>query len=129
MGFEVGFLLDRQWHWVRGEPERTKRDALLALGRCLADQCVSYAIIGDLALQVHAKEPRTAIQIDVAVLSRNAIPRDAMTEAGFRFGDAFEHSENWSFADGTPVQFSDDPAFASAIGAAGKTVLDDVPIA
>jgi hypothetical protein len=125
-GLEAGFLLDRQWHWLRGEFEDSKRSGLLTLGRVLED--VAYAISGDLALQVHQREPRTTIDIDVAVLRRNSIPRDALIAAGFRFHEAFEHSDNWFAADGTPVQFTDDPMLASAIAAAGEVVLDDVTL-
>lgn len=36
-GLEEGFILDRQWFWLRGEMERTKRPALLALARVFAE--------------------------------------------------------------------------------------------
>lgn len=108
--------------------DQTKRPALLALGRILAEAQVPYAIIGGLALQVHQREPRTTLDIDVAVLSRESIPRDALRSAGFQLGSPFEHSENWAAADGTPVQFTDDPALARAVAEAGETVLDDVSL-
>lgn len=127
-GLSAGFLLDRQWHWLKGEMDQTKRPALLALGRILAEEQISYAIIGGLALQVHQREPRTTLDIDVAVLTRDSIPRDRLRTAGFRFGEAFEHSENWTAADGTPVQFTDDPALARAVTEAGKVVLDEVTL-
>ena len=41
--------------------ERSKRPALLALGRVLRDMQIPYAIIGGLALQVHQREPRTTL--------------------------------------------------------------------
>lgn len=125
---EAGFLLDRQWHWMRGEMEATKKPALLALGRLLAEESVPYAIIGGVALQVHTPDPRTTIDIDVVVASRDAIPRDALSKAGFRQTGTFEHSENWVSADGTPVQFTDDPALAAAVNAAGTTELDGVAL-
>jgi hypothetical protein len=127
-GLSAGFLLDRQWHWLRGEMDQTKRPALLALGRVLAEEQVPYAIIGGLALQVHQREPRTTLDIDVAVLSRQSIPRDVLRSAGFQFGGEFEHSENWAAADGTPVQFTDDPALARAVTQAGEVVLDEVSL-
>jgi hypothetical protein len=82
-GLEAGFLLDRQWHWLRGETEESKRPALLALGRVLGDAQVAYAIIRGLALQVHQQETRTTLDIDVAVVGRDSIPREALTSAGF----------------------------------------------
>ncbi|HEV7429090.1 MAG TPA: hypothetical protein VGQ46_22265 [Thermoanaerobaculia bacterium] len=125
---EAGFLLDRQWHWLRGEMEQTKRPALLALARVLRDAGVPYAIIGGVALQVHQSDPRTTLDIDVAVVQRDAIPRDALAAAGFRFHDAFEHSENWFSADGTPIQFTDDAMLAAAISNADEVALEDVTL-
>ena len=45
-GLEIGFLLDRQWHALRGEMETTKRPAIMALARVLADTATPYAVIG-----------------------------------------------------------------------------------
>jgi nucleotidyltransferase AbiEii toxin of type IV toxin-antitoxin system len=125
-GLSVGFMLDRQWHWLRGEMETTKKPTLLALGRIFAETQTPYAIIGGIALQVHSSDPRTTIDIDLAVLSREAIPREAMTAAGFRMTGSFEHSENWQASDGTPIQFTDDPALERAVVSAEEVVVDDV---
>jgi hypothetical protein len=46
-GIETGFILDRQWHWLRGEMERTKRPALLALARIFAEADVSALVQSD----------------------------------------------------------------------------------
>src|SRR5687767_2270809 len=73
-GLEEGFILDRQWFWLRGEMERTKRPALLALARVFAEAGVPYAIIGGIALQVHQTEPRTTLDIAVAVATYGALP-------------------------------------------------------
>src|ERR1051326_7791772 len=127
-GLSVGFMLDRQWHWLRGEMETTKKPTLLALGRIFAETQTPYAIIGGIALQVHSTDPRTTIDIDLAVLSREAIPRDAMTAAGFRMTGSFEHSENWVSPDGTTVQLTDDPLLGDAIRAAEEVLLDDVSL-
>lgn len=108
--------------------DQTKQPALLALCRVLAAEHTPYAIIGGLALQVHHREPRTTLDIDVAVLSRDAIPRDALRVSGFQFGAAFEHSENWASQDGTPVQFTDDPALAQAVARAEELLLEGVPL-
>jgi hypothetical protein len=123
-GLTAGFLLDRQWHWLRGEMDQSKKPALLSLCRVLEEEHVAYVIIGGLALQVHREEPRTTLDIDLAVLDRAAIPRDALRAAGFQFRGSFEHSENWLAADGTPVQFTDDPAIAPAVTSAGEILLD-----
>ena len=118
--------MDRQWFWLRGEMERTKRPALLALARAFAEAEVPYAIIGGVALQVHHAEPRTTLDIDVAVAAYGQIPRGQLEAAGFTWTGRFSHSENWSGPEGTPVQFTDDPALAEAIQRAEEIELEDV---
>ena len=108
--------------------EQTKRPALLALARVLGDTNVPYAIIGGVALQVRQSNPRTTLDIDVAVVQRETIPREALAAAGFRFHETFEHSENWYSSDGTPVQFSDDPMLAGAIANADEVAFEDVTL-
>lgn len=125
---EAGFLLDQQWHWMRGEMETTKKPALAALVRVLDSANVSYAIIGGVAVQVHHPDPRTTLVVDVAVLSADAIPRDALIAAGFKSTGSFKHSENWAAENGTPVQFTDDPSLASAVRAAEEIPLENVTL-
>ena len=127
-GLAAGFLLDRQWHWLRGEMEESKRPTLLSLCQVLHDARADYAIIGGLAVQIHHQEARTTLAIDVAVISRDAIPRDRLIAAGFRFHQTFAHSESWVGADATPVQFTDAPMLANAIRQAGEIVVEDVPL-
>jgi len=127
-GISAGFLLDRQYYWLRGEMEKTKKPTLLTLARVLAETQTPYAIIGGVALQAHHPDPRTTLDIDVAVLSRDAIPREALTDAGFHAGGSFEHSENWVGADGTPVQFTDDPALADAVNSASEVDIEGVAL-
>jgi hypothetical protein len=112
---DTGFMLDRQWHVMRGEMERTKRPALLLLVRTLTEAGIDYAIIGGVAVQVHLAEPRTTLDIDVALTNRDDIPRRRLEDLGFRPVGRFPHSENWAAPDGTPVQFTDDPALAPAL--------------
>jgi hypothetical protein len=123
---EEGFILDRRWFWLRGEMERTKRPALLALARIFAEAEVYYAIIGGIALQVHQAEPRTALDIDVAVVAYGKLPRTQLEAAGFTCTGRFSHSENWVGPEGTPVQFTDDPALAEAITRADDIELEGV---
>jgi hypothetical protein len=127
-GLEAGFLLDQQWHWMRGEMETTKAPALAALARILDSANVDYAVIGGVAVQVHHPDPRTTLDIDVAVLHLDDIPREIMAAAGFSRTGTFEHSENWAAANGTPVQFTDDPAFAPAIRSAESIRIEDVSL-
>lgn len=125
-GLEAGFILDRQWFWLRGEMERTKRPTLLALARVFAEVQVPYAIIGGVALQVHQAEPRTTLDIDVAVAAYSQIPRAELEEAGFTYTGRFSHSENWIGPEGTPVQFTDDAMLAEAVKRAEEIELEDV---
>ena len=125
-GLEAGFTLDRQWFWLRGEMERTKRPALLALARIFAEAEVPYAIIGGVALQVHQAEPRTTLDIDIAVVAYGQIPRAQLEAAGFTCTGRFSHSENWIGPEGTPVQFTDDPALTEAVQCAEEVELENV---
>lgn len=127
-GLSAGFLLDRQWRWMRGETVHSKRPALLALCRLLAAERVQYAIIEGVALQVHQREPRTTLDIAIAVIDRATIPHAALRSAGFELTGTFENSENWAAGDGTPVQFTDDPALAGAVRDATEIIIDDVAL-
>jgi hypothetical protein len=95
--------------------ERSKEEALEQLTGVLEASGTGYAIIGGIALQLYRSEPRTTLDIDVAVLERAGIPREALERAGFSVTGVFEHSENWSAPDGTPVQFTDDPNLREAV--------------
>src|SRR3989442_4558074 len=92
---ETGFQLDQLWHALRGEMETTKRPALVALGRVLRDADIPYAIIGGIALQVHQSDPRTTLDIDLAVARLDAIPRAELEAAGVQHRGRFAHSDNW----------------------------------
>ncbi len=121
-GLETGFLLDRRWCWLRGEMERTKRPALLALARVFAEAEVPYAIIGGVALQVHLADPRTTT--DIAVAAYGQFPRVQLEAVGFTWTGRFSHSENWLGPEETPVQFTDDPALAEAVKRAEEIKLE-----
>jgi len=125
-GLHTGFELDRCWHWLRGEMDETKKPALLQLARVLAEARIDYAIIGGIAMQVHQEEPRTTLDIDVAVCDRKAIPAVALSATGFHPTGSFTPSENWVGAGSTPVQFTDDPHLREAIGRAVSIELEDV---
>jgi hypothetical protein len=121
---EIGFELDRRYRitslspntWDGSDMDQSKKPELLLL--CALLKNTRYALIGGLALQVHQEEPRTTLDIDFAVESYGALPRDEMMAAGFVLEGLFPHSENWRGPNGTPVQFSDDSAFALAIESA-----------
>lgn len=113
---------------MHGEPEASKKPTLIALARILGAARVPYAIIGGVALQVHHDEPRTTLDIDLAVDDRRSIPAEALRSAGFALRGSHEHSENWSGPDGTPVQFTDDPDLAGAVRQAQVITVEDVEL-
>ena len=106
--------------------EQTKKPALLALGKVLAEAGVPYAIIGGVALQIHQTEPRTTLDIDLALVDRRSIPRAELEAAGFFRTGEFQHSENWLGPEETPVQFTDDPALGPAVIRADEIEIDGV---
>jgi len=125
---EIGFELDRRWHLLRGEMDSSKKPDLLALAAILGAANTAYTVIGGVALQIHQSEPRTTLDIDLAVTSMSALPERALFAAGFSKTGAFPHSVNWMGPGGTPIQFSDDPAFGEAIERSGVTMIDGTPL-
>lgn len=132
-GLEVGFELDRRYRWMQraraarhdgggDELDPSKKPALLLLCEVLAS--TPYALIGGLALQVYQAEPRTTLDIELAVLTYESLPKSALLDAGFVLEGRHPHSENWRGPGGTPIQFSDDDAFAEAIRSAERHALD-----
>lgn len=111
----IGDLLDSQFAQMRGDMEISKARSLAEIARVFEAEAVPYAVIGGVAVQLWSNEPRTTLDVDVALLSYDALPRAALQAAGFVLGRRVEHSENWTGPDGAPVQFTDDPAFADAV--------------
>lgn len=108
--------------------ERSKKTALIALARVLATARVPYAIIGGIAVQVHRREPRTTLDIDVALVDLRVLPRDALVAAGFSHTGSYAHSENWQGPEQTPVQFTADAALAAAVSRAGEIDVEGTPL-
>jgi hypothetical protein len=125
---EIGFELDRRWHLLRGEMDSSKKPDLVALATILASSETAYAVIGGVALQIHQAEPRTTLDIDLAVHDVTALPEAALFAAGFVRTGEFPHSLNWTGPGGTPVQFSDDPAFREAIERSEVSMIDGTPL-
>jgi hypothetical protein len=124
--WETGFELERRWHRLRGEMETSKKPALLELARALAG--FDYAIIGGLALQLHQDEPRTTLDIDVAVVDLKRLPRRDLEGAGFSKTGSFVHSENWKGPGNTPVQFTDDPELAPGVRRAERREIEGLEV-
>jgi predicted nucleotidyltransferase len=106
--------------------ERSKESDLSLVARILDDTGTPYAIIGGVALQVHQEEPRTTLDVDVAVLDRGSLPRASLLAAGFRETGRHQHTENWIGPGGTPVPFTDDPALTGPLSRAGEVPVGEV---
>lgn len=97
---------------MQGDGDRSKRPALLSLARAMKESGVPYAVIGGVALQIHQRDPRTTLDIDLAVHDRASIPRERLKVAGFSPTGSLE---NWEGPESVPVQFTDDPGLREAI--------------
>jgi hypothetical protein len=115
----ISAVLDVRFHDLKGDAVVSSKDvAFRALFRVLEESGAEYALIGGVAVQLWQAEPRTTLDIDVAVRSYESVPRDALAASGFRLLARHAHSENWAGPGDTPVQFSDDPAFRALIESA-----------
>ena len=115
----ISGALDVRFHDLKGDAVVTSKDGdFRELFRVLEASGLDYALIGGIAVQLWRSEPRTTLDIDVAVKSYESVPRAALEAAGFRMLARHAHSENWTGPGETPIQFSDDPAFAFLIESA-----------
>jgi hypothetical protein len=93
-------------------PEGSKEPTLRLIAELLEREKVPYALIGGVAVQLHTTEPRTTLDIDLAVPTYADVPGAALREAGFEHTGRYEHSDNWrapgaeSLRLRTAVQFS-----------------------
>ena len=117
------YALDLLWSESMGlSPGDTKEGPLRQVVSVLDATHTAYALIGGLAVQLHSEEPRTTLDIDLAVASFAEIPADALTQAGFEHEGRFAHSDNWRAPGSAPrkqrtaIQFSaEDVGIASAV--------------
>ncbi len=73
----------------------TKEGALRAVAQVLEASGTPYAVIGGVAMQIYSEEPRTTLDVDVAVARFDDIPREALLKAGFVHEGRQQHSDNW----------------------------------
>ncbi len=127
----VGFRLDSLWaETMSSDPSDTKEGPLRLVAELLNRAGVAYALIGGVAIQIRTTEPRTTLDIDIAVPQFADIPRDALLAAGFDHVGRHEHSDNWRAPPGcsggvrTAVQFSaEDVGINDAVAHAELTDL------
>ena len=129
----VGHALDRLWSETMGLPKGDSKETPLRLIMEIFErEGVRYALIGGVAIQLHTAEPRSTLDIDVAVPTYADVPRQALLGAGFEHTGRHEHSDNWR-APGpgplqrrTAVQFSaEDEGIADAVRHASTVDLGD----
>jgi len=129
----TGFRLDSLWAETMGiDPSDTKERPLRLVAEVLDRAGVAYALIGGVAIQIRTAEPRTTLDIDVAVPRFADVPGDALLAAGFDHTGRHEHSDNWRAPPTGPggqrtvVRFSaEDAGIAEAVSHAELTDLAD----
>lgn len=100
------------------QPEPDKLAALIDTARALEGAGVRYALIGGLAVGIHAGVPRATVDVDMAAHGA-AGGRDcaveALEKAGLEKTGEFAHSVNFRHVSGEPVQLAFDPDFDAMI--------------
>ena len=77
----VGYALDHLWSETMGLPEGdSKEHPLRLVAQLLERESVPYALIGGVAVQLHSEEPRSTLDIDVAIPTYAQVPRTALLE-------------------------------------------------
>ena len=106
-------------------PGDTKAGPLRQIISVLEASGTPYAVIGGIAVQLHLQEPRTTLDIDLAVTRFDDIPREALLQAGFEHDGRHEHSDNWRApgteprTERTAIRFSaEDAGIADAVARA-----------
>ncbi len=99
------------------QPEPDKLAALIDTVHALEAAGVSYALIGGLAVGIHAAVPRATVDIDLAVhLSKGRHTAvQALERAGLTKTGEFQHSVNFRHHSGEPVQLAFDPLFDAMV--------------
>src|SRR5258705_6627074 len=128
----VAYALDRLWGETMGlQGGDSKEKPLRLIAEILERERVPYALIGGVAVQIHTEEPRSTLDIDLAVPRYADVPHQALLGAGFEYTGRHEHSDNWR-APGpgplrlrTAIQFSaEDEGIADAVAHASVVDLD-----
>jgi hypothetical protein len=73
----------------------SKEEPLRRVLQVLAETSTAYALIGGIAIQLYNEDPRTTLDIDIAVPTFGDIPAQALIAAGFEHETRYPHSDNW----------------------------------
>jgi hypothetical protein len=80
----TGYSLDQLWSETVGLPDGDSREPSLHLvATLLHRERVPYALIGGVAVQLYTRDPRTTLDIDLAVPTYADVPGEALRAAGF----------------------------------------------
>lgn len=104
------------------DSEPDKLAALLDAARAFEAADVPYALIGGLAVGIHAAVPRATVDIDLAVHigAGRDVAIKVLERAGLKKTGEFQHSANFRHTSGEPVQLAFDPEFDAMIERAEK---------
>jgi len=104
--------------------------ALLDVARALDAIGAAYALIGGVAVAIHAGIPRATLDTDIAVVSTvdRATVTEAMQRIGFHLVGNFEHSTNFRHSSGEPVQVAFDAEFDPMILRADNMAVGQVNV-
>jgi hypothetical protein len=127
----TAYALDRLWRETMGLPDGDSKEGPLRLvAQLLEREGVPYALIGGVAVQLHTEEPRTTLDIDLAVPTYADVPGQALLAAGFEHTGRHDHSDTWRAPGSGPptqrtaVQFSaEGEGIADAVGHASVVHL------
>jgi hypothetical protein len=130
------YALDLLWRETMGlQRGDTKEGPLRQVIGVLEAARTAYALIGGVAVQLHSDEPRTTLDIDLAVSTFAEIPADALRLAGFEHEERFAHSDNWRAPGSAPrkqrmaIQFSaEDVGIAAAVQHARILEIDGMTL-
>ena len=127
----VGDALDRLWSETSLPHGDSKEKPLRLIAELLAREGVPYALIGGVAIQLHTEEPRSTLDIDLAVPTYAHVPSAALLKAGFEHTGRHLHSDNWRAPGPEPrkrrtaVRFSaEDAGIADAVAHASVVDLE-----
>jgi len=108
-------------------PGDTKEQPLRSVVAVLEASGTRYAVIRGVAMQLYSREPRTTLDIDLAVLKYGQIPSKALLQAGFVHEGRHPHSDNWRAPGPEPrerrtaIQFSSEDVGIDAAVARART--------
>jgi predicted nucleotidyltransferase len=130
------YALDLLWRETMGlHRGDTKEGPLRQVIAVLEAAHTAYALIGGVAVQLHSEEPRTTLDIDLAVPTFAEIPALALTSAGFEHEERFAHSDNWRAPGSAPrkqrtaIRFSaEDIGIAAAVEHARSVEIDGMTL-